>query len=343
MISYIGKIFAIGLIGISSLVGGFLNHTKTKDISDNASSISSSTFATDLSNQGVPDTKATTSLANPLVKPGLFSKISTSVNSVISGTHVLTPVTQAAKSFQVSTTTINSEVSPATLPSSKTIANCSTEFWVSPSSAQIKAGTTQLMSLKVSDPCASKDTQLRVTSNGSEDDAAIPETAWNADHTLANWTIIVNPVSMQTGIWPFLVAMGSHSQEVDIKIIPPAKSQQQIKDEKCTAVMDKFTQIEKVTKVKYQNEIDQVNPFGADVKTLGAPANSKIADITSEELNEEVQNAEQEEIEKVPVCPIPELSPTAECVDGTTSYSLHEEGTCSYHDGVDFWINRPLN
>jgi multidrug efflux pump subunit AcrA (membrane-fusion protein) len=34
---------------------------------------------------------------------------------------------------------------------------------------------------------------------------------------------------------------------------------------------------------------------------------------------------------------IPGLSPTAICVDGTYSYSLHRQGTCSHHGGVDVW------
>ncbi len=34
---------------------------------------------------------------------------------------------------------------------------------------------------------------------------------------------------------------------------------------------------------------------------------------------------------------IPGLSPTAICVDGTYSYSLQRQGTCSHHGGVDVW------
>jgi multidrug efflux pump subunit AcrA (membrane-fusion protein) len=34
---------------------------------------------------------------------------------------------------------------------------------------------------------------------------------------------------------------------------------------------------------------------------------------------------------------IPGLSPTAICADGTYSYSLHRQGTCSHHGGVDVW------
>jgi hypothetical protein len=29
---------------------------------------------------------------------------------------------------------------------------------------------------------------------------------------------------------------------------------------------------------------------------------------------------------------------TAECADGTYSYSLHRQGTCSYHGGVAEWL-----
>jgi hypothetical protein len=32
---------------------------------------------------------------------------------------------------------------------------------------------------------------------------------------------------------------------------------------------------------------------------------------------------------------------TAQCNDGTLSYSQHAEGTCSWHGGVDHWINYP--
>ena len=32
---------------------------------------------------------------------------------------------------------------------------------------------------------------------------------------------------------------------------------------------------------------------------------------------------------------------TAECTDGTISYSAHRSGTCSHHGGVAHWINRP--
>ena len=31
-------------------------------------------------------------------------------------------------------------------------------------------------------------------------------------------------------------------------------------------------------------------------------------------------------------------TPTAVCVDGWTSYSLHHQGTCSHHGGVDYWL-----
>jgi len=31
-------------------------------------------------------------------------------------------------------------------------------------------------------------------------------------------------------------------------------------------------------------------------------------------------------------------SPTARCNDGTYSYSLHRQGTCSYHGGVSYWL-----
>ena len=29
--------------------------------------------------------------------------------------------------------------------------------------------------------------------------------------------------------------------------------------------------------------------------------------------------------------------PSAECFDGTYSYSQHHEGTCSHHGGVQYW------
>jgi len=32
---------------------------------------------------------------------------------------------------------------------------------------------------------------------------------------------------------------------------------------------------------------------------------------------------------------------TAQCVDGSYSYSQHRSGTCSHHGGVDHWINPP--
>lgn len=31
-------------------------------------------------------------------------------------------------------------------------------------------------------------------------------------------------------------------------------------------------------------------------------------------------------------------TPTAVCVDGWVSYSLHRRGTCSHHGGVDHWV-----
>lgn len=37
----------------------------------------------------------------------------------------------------------------------------------------------------------------------------------------------------------------------------------------------------------------------------------------------------------------PYASATAQCVDGTYSYSAHRSGTCSYHGGVARWINPP--
>ena len=32
---------------------------------------------------------------------------------------------------------------------------------------------------------------------------------------------------------------------------------------------------------------------------------------------------------------------TAECRDGTYSFSLHASGTCSHHGGVKIWIHHP--
>lgn len=34
---------------------------------------------------------------------------------------------------------------------------------------------------------------------------------------------------------------------------------------------------------------------------------------------------------------------TAVCNDGTSSYSQHASGTCSWHGGVDHWVNYPGN
>jgi hypothetical protein len=35
--------------------------------------------------------------------------------------------------------------------------------------------------------------------------------------------------------------------------------------------------------------------------------------------------------------PVAVAGPTAECVDGTYSYSQHRQGTCSHHGGVAIW------
>lgn len=32
--------------------------------------------------------------------------------------------------------------------------------------------------------------------------------------------------------------------------------------------------------------------------------------------------------------------PTAQCTDGTYSYSAHRRGTCSHHGGVSIWLRR---
>lgn len=34
--------------------------------------------------------------------------------------------------------------------------------------------------------------------------------------------------------------------------------------------------------------------------------------------------------------------PTARCYDGTLSYSKHHQGTCSWHGGVDVWLDGGL-
>ncbi|WP_084161218.1 DUF3761 domain-containing protein [Nocardia sp. BMG51109] len=45
-----------------------------------------------------------------------------------------------------------------------------------------------------------------------------------------------------------------------------------------------------------------------------------------------------------PVCHAPRPHPsapdraTAQCRDGTYSFSQHRRGTCSGHDGVDHWL-----
>ena len=31
--------------------------------------------------------------------------------------------------------------------------------------------------------------------------------------------------------------------------------------------------------------------------------------------------------------------PSAVCEDGTLSYSIHDQGTCSWHGGVDTWLD----
>jgi hypothetical protein len=71
--------------------------------------------------------------------------------------------------------------------------------------------------------------------------------------------------------------------------------------------------------------------------------NTPTADNTSVPVTDNCPNGTYANSDGITVCspyssPSAPAGATAQCVDGTYSFSLHHSGTCSHHGGVSAWL-----
>jgi chemotaxis protein histidine kinase CheA len=111
----------------------------------------------------------------------------------------------------------------------------------------------------------------------------------------------------------------------------------QIQTECIDPIMQLYQQLVKL-KADYNTQVQQIQTHGIESGTPAVFWQGEITSLTNttnqkiDQLNNQIQQAQiNNSVNFGSDCP------TALCLDGTFSYSLHNSGTCSDHSGVNVW------